>query len=94
MSFYLNTDRIHDMVDQDRSAIWDKRYDCLKDLPEGLPCLLQCVQWNDRDEVAEMRSLLGTWPQLSEERALELLDYAYADSSVREFAVICIKKLK
>lgn len=94
MAYYLNTDRIHDMVDQDRSAIWDKRSDCLNDLPEGLPCLLQCVQWNDRDEVAEMRSLLGDWPQLSEERALELLDYAYADSSVREFAVNCIKKLK
>lgn len=70
------------------------RNDCLVDLPQGLPCLLHCVEWNDRDEVSEMRSLLNKWPPLSEERALELLDYAYADSSVRRFAVNCLKKLK
>lgn len=26
MSPYLNNERIHEMVDQDRSAIWSKRY--------------------------------------------------------------------
>lgn len=63
-------------------------------LPQGLPCLLHCVEWNDRDEVSEMRRLLTKWKPLSEERALELLDYAYADSSVRSFAVKCLKMLK
>lgn len=91
---YLNNDRIHEMHDQERNAIWSKRYDCLYDLPQGLPCLLHCVEWNVRDEVSEMRSLLAKWQPLSEERALELLDYAYADSSVRSFAVNCLKKLK
>lgn len=70
------------------------RYDCMYDLPQGLPCLLHCVEWNDRDEVSEMRSLLKQWQPLSEERALELLDYAYADCSVRRFAVNCLKMLK
>lgn len=63
-------------------------------LPQGLPCLLHCVEWNDRDEVSEMRRLLTKWKPLSEERALELLDYVYADSSVRSFAVKCLKMLK
>ena len=83
-------------VDQEfnRQSPSFRRYDCLCDLPQGLPCLLHCVEWNDRDEVSEMRSLLNKWQPLSEERALELLDYAYADSSVRRFAVNCLKMLK
>lgn len=94
MTPYINSDKIHEMHDQERNAIWAKRYDCLYDLSQGLPCLLHCVEWNDRDEVSEMRSLLSKWQPLSEERALELLDYAYADSTVRSFAVNCLKKLK
>lgn len=94
MNPYMNNDRIHEMLDQDRSAIWAKRYDCLKNMPAGLPCLLHCVQWNNRDEVSEMRSILTQWPDLYVEHALELLDYAYADSGVRKFAIQCIKKIR
>lgn len=94
MNPYRNSDRIHEMVDQDRSAIWAKRYECLKNLPSGLPCLLHCVQWNNRDEVSEMRSLLTQWPDLYVEHALELLDYAYADYAVRKFAFKCIQKIR
>lgn len=93
MAPYLNNDRIHEMHDQERNAIWAKRNECQEFLEEGLPCLLHCVEWNDRDEVSEMRRLLSKWKQLSEERALELLDYAYADSAVRRFAVQCLKNL-
>lgn len=70
------------------------RNECQEFLPLGLPYLLHCVEWNDRDEVSEMRRLLTKWKPLSEERALELLDYAYADSSVRSFAVKCLKMLR
>ncbi|XP_055310433.1 phosphatidylinositol 4,5-bisphosphate 3-kinase catalytic subunit beta isoform [Sitodiplosis mosellana] len=93
MSPYLNNDKIQEMHDQDRNAIWAKRNDVQEFLPQGLPCLLHCVEWNDRDEVSEMRRLLTKWKPLSEERALELLDYAYACSSVRSFAVKCLKML-
>lgn len=41
-----------------------------------------------------MRSLLNKWQLLTEERALELLDYAYADSAVRRFAVNCLMQIK
>lgn len=37
--------------------------------------------------------LLQKWPKLSPYRALELLDYAYADSSVRKFAIECLKEI-
>lgn len=52
------------------------------------------MEWNDRDEVSEMRRLITKWKPLNEEGALELLDYAYADSSVRSFAVKCLQNLK
>lgn len=96
MNPYMNSynDGISEMHDQDRSAIWAKRYDCLKNMPVGLPCLLHCVQWNNRDEVSEMRSILTQWPDLDVEHALELLDYAYADSAVRKFAIQCIQKIR
>lgn len=94
MKDYMNKYRIHEMVDQDRSAIWAKRYDCLQNKPNSLPCLLHCVQWNNRDEVSEMRNLLTKWTNLNVEHALELLDYAYADSGVRKFAIQCIKNIR
>jgi phosphatidylinositol-4,5-bisphosphate 3-kinase len=40
-----------------------------------------------------MYMLLDKWQQLSPEAAMELLDYQYADSSVRSFAVMCLEVL-
>lgn len=94
MNPYMNKYRIHEMLDQDRSAIWAKRYDCMKNMPTGLPCLLHCVQWNNRDEVSEIRSMLLQWTDLNVEHALELLDYAYADSGVRKFAIKSIRNIR
>lgn len=42
-------------------------------------------------EVAEATALIQQWPKLPVEKALELLDYAYADQNVRNFAVRCLK---
>ena len=41
-----------------------------------------------------MQALLQIWPELQAEDALELLDCKFADKTVREFAVKCLKKLK
>lgn len=35
-------------------------------------------------------ALIQQWPPLPVEKALELLDYAYADQNVRNFAVVCL----
>ena len=45
-------------------------------------------------QVAEVTSLLQQWPKLALEKALELLDYAYADQAVRHFAVQCLKDVR
>ena len=42
-------------------------------------------------EVAEATALIQQWPKLPVEKALELLDYAYADQNVRNFAVRCLR---
>jgi phosphatidylinositol-4,5-bisphosphate 3-kinase len=44
--------------------------------------------------VAEVTVLLQKWPKLPVEKALELLDYAYADQAVRSFAVRCLKDVR
>lgn len=91
---YMYTDRLNDITEQERFALWEMRYECMVEQPDGLPCLLYCVEWNNRDEVSEVTRLLKEWPTLSVERALELLDYAYADPIVRRYAVDCLREVK
>lgn len=90
---YMHNDRLNEIHEDDRIAIWSKRHECLDHEPNGLPCLLHCVEWKNRDEVAEVTRLLRHWPKVSIERALELLDYAYADMSVRKYAVNCLEAI-
>lgn len=93
---YLYNDRIQDISEQERNDIWERRYDCMQYIPDALPCLLYCVEWNDRHQVAEVINILEEWPteKMSVERTLELLDYAYADMFVRRYAVKCLAKIK
>lgn len=93
---YMHNDRINDISEQESKEIWERRFDCMLYQPDALPCLLYCVEWNNRDEVAEVTRILNDWPQdkMSVERTMELLDYAYADRFVRRFAVECLKKIK
>ncbi|XP_022227951.2 phosphatidylinositol 4,5-bisphosphate 3-kinase catalytic subunit delta isoform [Drosophila obscura] len=91
---YTGLDKIYEMVDQDRNAIWERRNDILRELPEELPILLHCVYWKERDDVADIWYLLKRWPLISIERSLELLDYAYPDPAVRRFAIKCLQILK
>ncbi|CAG2056381.1 unnamed protein product, partial [Timema podura] len=84
-------DPLHELHEQERKTIWSMRYDCLERIPNLLPKLLDCVEWNDHREVSEVTALLQKWPKLPVEKALELLDYAYADQFVRSFAVRCLQ---
>lgn len=87
-------DPLHEMHEQERKVIWSLRYDLISQVPNLLPKLLDCVEWNDHVEVSEVMNLLRIWPQLPPEKALELLDYAYADNTVRSFAVRCLVNVR
>lgn len=90
---FMHNDRLNEIYQNDRDTIWARRKEILLSEPDGLPCLLHCVEWKDRDEVAEVTSLLQQWPKVSIERALELLDYAYAEPAVRRYAVDCLQQI-
>ncbi|XP_066998274.1 phosphatidylinositol 4,5-bisphosphate 3-kinase catalytic subunit delta isoform [Anabrus simplex] len=86
-------DPLHEMHEQERKTIWGLRYEFLQHVPDQLPKLLDCVEWNDHCEVSEVTALLSKWPKLPVEKALELLDYAYADQAVRSYAVQCLRNV-
>ncbi|XP_059475620.1 phosphatidylinositol 4,5-bisphosphate 3-kinase catalytic subunit beta isoform [Neocloeon triangulifer] len=82
-----------ELHDQDKKSLWRLRHTCMQEFPDMLPKLLECLEWNDRQQVADAISLVRQWPILPADKALELLDYAYADQTVRSFAVECIAKV-
>ncbi|XP_065339767.1 phosphatidylinositol 4,5-bisphosphate 3-kinase catalytic subunit beta isoform [Cloeon dipterum] len=82
-----------ELHDQDKKSFWRLRHICMQEFPDMLPKLLDCLEWNDRQQVADAISLVKQWPILPAEKALELLDYAYADQTVRSYAVECISKV-
>ncbi|XP_046389933.1 phosphatidylinositol 4,5-bisphosphate 3-kinase catalytic subunit delta isoform [Ischnura elegans] len=84
-------DPLLEMHEQERKDMWALREECMRRAPYLLPKLLDCVEWNDFREVADAILLLQKWPKLPVEKALELLDYAYADQTVRSFAVQCLE---
>ncbi|XP_057663838.1 phosphatidylinositol 4,5-bisphosphate 3-kinase catalytic subunit beta isoform [Diorhabda carinulata] len=84
------TDNLYEAHDQDRKKIWALKNHWRRIEPEVLPKLLYCIDWDKREEVSEVFAMLKVWPKLSVEKALELLDYAYADQELRKFAVECL----
>ena len=59
-------------------------------MPDSLPKLVVSAKWDSHDDIAEMYFLVKEWPILEPEKAMELLDYLYADQLVRKFAVECL----
>ncbi|XP_017779858.1 PREDICTED: phosphatidylinositol 4,5-bisphosphate 3-kinase catalytic subunit delta isoform [Nicrophorus vespilloides] len=81
---------IYEVHDQERKEMWRYRSYWLEREPEVLPKLLHCIDWDNQEDVGDMVHMLQRWPVLPVEKALELLDYAYADQQVRGFAVRCL----
>ncbi len=95
--------RTHANVPRDRVSL-DRRWTlplfppcrnvCLQKFPHSLPKLLQSISWNNRSEVAQVYILLQRWKRLRPEGAMELLDYQFADVSVRTWVVECMEVLR
>lgn len=92
LRFTAERDPLHEMHEDERRFLWSTRHMIAQQVPNLLPKLLLCIEWNDYRETAEMLSLLPKWPKLAPARALELLDFAYADAAVLFFCLLtCIK---
>ena len=64
---------------------------CMQYLPSLLPRVIDCVDYANTGQVANLHQMLERWPLLPPEDALHLLDYAYPDEKVRSFAVRCLR---
>jgi len=67
------------------SAVWQGIFLTCLIIVRNSATLLTCS--------TQMQSLLQIWKLLPPNEALELLDYQYADKSVRAFAVRCLKEM-
>ena len=88
----VELDPLSEIEEQDQELLWYHR-EYLAGVPQSLPKLLKSVKWNNRNDVAQMLTLLRTWKKVSPEQALELLDYQYADQNARSYAVECLREL-
>ena len=86
-------DLLHRMEEKHRELLWRLRFECCQQCPESLCKLLISFKWNNQRMIGDAISLLQSWPKLSPGKALELLDYAYADNLVRKYAIECLKSL-
>ncbi|XP_044753388.1 phosphatidylinositol 4,5-bisphosphate 3-kinase catalytic subunit delta isoform isoform X2 [Coccinella septempunctata] len=86
-------DNFYEMHDQDRKNIWNLKHYWKEHNPVILPKILYCIDWDRKETFAEVVALLKEWPLLPAEKALELLDYAYADQEVRSYAVQCFQEM-
>lgn len=91
ISDFCDRDLLYRMSDQECELLWHLREDCKRALPNALNKLLLSFKWNNQKSVAQALSLLQDWPKIPPSKALELLDYAYADSHVRKYAIECLK---
>ncbi|NXE10361.1 PK3CD kinase, partial [Lophotis ruficrista] len=82
-----------ELYEHEKDLVWKMRYDVRDQYPQALAKLLIITKWNKHEDVAQMISLLQTWPELPVLNALELLDFNFPDRYVGSFAINSLKKL-
>uniref|UniRef100_A0A8B9TVU9 phosphatidylinositol-4,5-bisphosphate 3-kinase n=1 Tax=Anas platyrhynchos TaxID=8839 RepID=A0A8B9TVU9_ANAPL len=71
-----------ELYEHEKDLVWKMRYDIRDQYPQALAKLLIITKWNKHEDVAQMISLLQTWPELPVLNALELLDFSFPDRYV------------
>ncbi|XP_039583710.1 phosphatidylinositol 4,5-bisphosphate 3-kinase catalytic subunit delta isoform isoform X3 [Passer montanus] len=82
-----------ELYEHEKDLVWKRRFDIRDQYPQALAKLLVVTKWNKHEDVAQMISLLQTWPELPVLNALELLDFSFPDRYVGSFAINSLKKL-
>ena len=90
---FCDRDLLYRMSDHERELVWRFREDCARALPNALNKLLLSFKWNNQKNIGQAQALLSAWPKISPIKALELLDFAYPDSTVRKYALECLRGL-
>ncbi|XP_074916435.1 phosphatidylinositol 4,5-bisphosphate 3-kinase catalytic subunit delta isoform isoform X2 [Chelonoidis abingdonii] len=82
-----------ELYEHEKDLVWKMRYEIRDQYPEALAKLLIITKWNKHEDVAQMISLLQSWPELPVLNALELLDFSFPDRYVGSFTINSLKKL-
>uniref|UniRef100_A0A8C4WL05 phosphatidylinositol-4,5-bisphosphate 3-kinase n=1 Tax=Gopherus evgoodei TaxID=1825980 RepID=A0A8C4WL05_9SAUR len=82
-----------ELYEHEKDLVWKMRYEIRDQYPEALAKLLIITKWNKHEDVAQMISLLRSWPELPVLNALELLDFSFPDRYVGSFTINSLKKL-
>uniref|UniRef100_A0A8C3LLP3 Phosphatidylinositol 4,5-bisphosphate 3-kinase catalytic subunit delta isoform n=1 Tax=Chrysolophus pictus TaxID=9089 RepID=A0A8C3LLP3_CHRPC len=82
-----------ELYEHEKDLVWKMRHDIRDQYPQALAKLLTITKWNKHEDVAQMISLLQSWPELPVLNALELLDFSFPDRYVGSFAINSLKKL-
>lgn len=92
ISNILDTDPLYKLKDSEKWHIWMNR-DSLKEDPKALCKFLLSVPWDQPYAVHMVHCLIDEWEEPDPISALELLDYNYPDSKVRQYALSRVNKL-
>uniref|UniRef100_A0A674K421 Phosphatidylinositol 4,5-bisphosphate 3-kinase catalytic subunit delta isoform n=1 Tax=Terrapene triunguis TaxID=2587831 RepID=A0A674K421_9SAUR len=82
-----------ELYEHEKDLVWKMRFEIRDQYPEALAKLLIITKWNKHEDVAQMISLLQSWPELPVLNALELLDFSFPDRYVGSFTINSLKKL-
>uniref|UniRef100_A0A8C8RZV6 Phosphatidylinositol 4,5-bisphosphate 3-kinase catalytic subunit delta isoform n=1 Tax=Pelusios castaneus TaxID=367368 RepID=A0A8C8RZV6_9SAUR len=82
-----------ELYEHEKDLVWKMRYEIRDQYPEALAKLLITTKWNKHEDVAQMISLLQSWPELPVLNALELLDFNFPDRYVGSFTINSLRKL-
>eukprot|EP01147_Barroeca_monosierra_P009776 gene9776-1976_t len=82
----INSDPLHQFSEKELQLLRQYRY-YFKDYPHALAKCLRALDWTTNEAAHEMADMLKLWAPLQPEDALELLDAAFADQTIRLHAV-------
>ncbi|KAI9190138.1 Phosphatidylinositol 4,5-bisphosphate 3-kinase catalytic subunit alpha isoform [Blastocladiella emersonii ATCC 22665] len=88
----IKWDALVPLEDPIKRLLWSNRL-YLASIPESLPKVLLAANWDQLEDVLEVRRLLKLWKPISTETALLLLDAYFADDDVRAYAVNTLEAL-
>jgi len=86
------TDSIINPSEEDRKWLWNNGKN-LVDVQRALPLFLKSVDWRKAADQAEAHRLLRIWKDDDPEMCLQLLNWDYPDTRVREYAIQQLEKL-
>jgi len=88
----ISRDTLDVLTDDEKEFVWRYRFH-LRGNHKAIGKFLMSVNWTDLSKAEEARWMLSSWEALTAEDALELLSGKYADTFVREFAVLQLDQM-